>query len=286
MDDIIREYFIRPIISPEISGYNLINTTIFILLLVIACYLIYKFLNKKIEFDKDFFVSLIPYIFFGISMRVIMHQIESKNLVIEGLTKTANPLQAGFWFFTPGIWILTFIIVCIGLIIGGILNKEKVNKSGLKKIFYFGIIIALIPLLFNFSKFNNWPAFIITTIILVTASSLVYYLTQKFTKYKIDSSKINYFIVLGQGIDGIASVIAITFFNFSEQHVFSNILINIHPLLFVIVKFSLAILICYSLDDYLIENPKQKNLVNFIKLVIAILGFATGGASLIKLGII
>lgn len=286
MDNIIEEYFIKPIISPEVSGYNLVNTTIFIIILVIACAIIYKSLKNKINFDKEFFVSLTPYILFGVSMRVIMHQIESGNLIIEGLSKTANPLEAGFWFFTPGIWILTFLIVCIGLIIGGILNKEKLHKNGLKKVFYFGIVIALAPVIFNFSKFNNWPPFILTAIVIILATSTIYFLVQKITKYKINSDSINYFILLGQGIDGIASVIAITFFNFSEQHVFSNLLINIHPALFVLVKFSLAILICYSLDDYLIENPKHKRLVGFVKVIIAILGLATGSASLIKMGII
>jgi uncharacterized membrane protein len=45
-------------------------------------------------------------------------------------------------------------------------------------------------------------------------------------------------------------------------------------------------LICYSLDDYGKENPKNQNLTKFIKIIIAILGLATGLASLIKLGII
>jgi len=290
-NDFIFEYFIKPIISPEVQGYNLVNTAIYILLLVIACASIYVILNKKINFDKKFFISLIPYILFGISMRVVMHQIESGNLVIEGITKTADPMQLGFWFFTPGIWILTFLLVALGLLIAGV--TRELNK---KRLFWFGTIVSIPLILFNLSRFNNWFAFIATTCLIITVSYGLCWAVNKYTKYKILDDKINLFIVTGQAIDGIASTVAITFFGFSEQHVFSNALINVHPSIFVIAKLGIAIMICWSLDDYLKEDKKEsknkkdiqnkKNLVGFIKVIIAILGFATGLASLFKLGLI
>lgn len=229
-------------------------------------------------------------------MRVIMHQIETGDLLIQGITKTANPLEMGFWFFTPGIWALTFTIVAIGLLVAGILNKkQEINH---KKLFLFGAIVSLPLIFFNLSRFNNWIPFIITLIIILAVSYGICYLINKFTKYKILNDKLNLFIVTGQAFDGIASSIAIAFFGFSEQHVFSNMLINIHPALFASIKIILAILIAWSLDDYLKEeknklakiHPKKleakKNLVEFIKLILAILGFATGLASLFKMGLI
>ncbi|MFA6269254.1 MAG: DUF63 family protein [archaeon] len=287
----IQEFFINPIISPELQGYNLVNTGVYIILLILCCAAIYLFLNKKIKFNTKFFISIIPYILFGISMRVIMHQIEAGHLVIEGITKTASPLQIGFWFFTPGIWILTFTIVLIGLII------SKVWKElNYKRLFLFGATVALIPILFNFAHFNNWIPFIITTIIIIVISYGLCRVINRFTKYKILHDKLNYLIVAGQAIDGIASSIAIAFFGFSEQHVFSNMLIQINPIIFAGLKLVLAVLICWSLDDYIKDFEKQnknpqkivqrKNLIGFIKVIIAILGFATGLASLFKLGII
>lgn len=291
LNEIITNYFIKPIISPETQGYNLVNTTVFITLLIIACAIIYKTLNKKVVFDSKFFVTLIPYIFFGISMRVIMHQIEAGLLFLPGITKTANPLEMGFWFFTPGIWIITFLLVIMGFVFGEIWKKIK-----LERVFWFGLIIAIIPLLFNLAKFNNWIWFLGTAILIILISLTVCFAVNKFTKYKILLDKTNFFIVLGQGIDGIASAIAIAFFGFSEQHVVSNFVINIHPALFAAIKILLAVLICWSLDDYLKEekekqktNKKAKdktNLIGFVKVVIAILGFATGLASLFKLGLI
>ncbi|MDD3159749.1 MAG: DUF63 family protein [Candidatus ainarchaeum sp.] len=279
--DFIKDFFIDPIINPANSGYNLVNTVIYLILMIFACVAIYFLLNKKIKFNNNFLTALLPYILFGISMRVIMHQVEAGLLVSDLIRKTANPLEIGFYFFTPGIWILTFSLVIIGLLISEIWKEIK-----LKRLFYFGLIIMAFPLIYNLLHFNQWPVFLGVTILIFGVASLVCYLINKFTKYKILNDKLNYFIVIGQGFDGIASAIAIAFFNFSEQHVLSNVIIQIHPGLFVIIKLIIAILICYSLDDYLKENENKEQLVNFVKLIIAILGLATGLASLFKLGII
>jgi len=287
----IYDYFVKPIISPETQGYNIVNTAVYMILLVIACAIIYLALRKKIIFDKKFFVSLIPYIFFGISMRVLMHQIEAGYLVLDGIVKTANPLEIGFWFFTPGIWILTFVLVVIGLLIAGILHKNEILH---KRFLGFGVIVAIAPLLFNLSRFNNWGAVVLTTIAILLVCYGLCAAINRFTKYKILNDKLNIFVILGQGIDGIASSVAITYFSFSEQHVVSNALLNISPLLFISAKLILAMLICWSLDDYLNGEIKKhkvlskinekRNIVGFVKVILAILGFATGLASLLKLG--
>jgi len=288
MSDFFTEYFIRPITDPSVQGYNIVNTIILVLLLVIACGIIYYVLRKKVKFDYSFMIAMIPYVLFGISMRVIMHQIEAGITTIPGILKTANPLELGFWFFTPGIWILTFVLVLIGLLIGEIWKKSSQLKT--KRVFYFGIIIAIVPILFNFSQFNNWPIFLGSLFLILLVSYGLCYFIHKYTKYKILNDKLNLLIILGQGFDGMASAVAISFFNFSEQHVFSKIVMDLHPGLFVLLKLAIAVLICYSLDDYLKEQKEKhknrKNIIGFIKVVIAILGLATGLASLFKLGII
>lgn len=281
MQEFLREYFIEPMINPSVQGYNLVNTVIFIIILIISCAIIYYFLKNKIKFDSSFFISLIPYILFGVSLRTIMHQVEASKLVTEIITKTANPLELGFWFFTPGVWIATFVLVLIGLLISEVHKELKINRF-----MWFGIIIMTPTLLFNLINFNNWPIFILTTIISLIATYGLCYLVDRFTKYKLFKDKTNFFIVLGQGIDGIASSIAVTFFAFSEQHVVSDMLMQIHPGLFVIVKLALGVLIAYSLDDYIKDEPKNQKIIYFVKVVIAIIGLAVGLGSLLKLGII
>jgi len=285
MQDFFTEYFIKPITDPSVQGYNIVNTIILVSILIITCGIIYYILRKKVNFNYNFMIALIPYILFGISMRVIMHQVEAGLLTLPGIMKTANPLELGFWFFTPGIWLLTFGLVVAGLLIGRV--WKKLNT---KRMLYFGIIIAIVPILFNFSRFNRWDIFLPSLIGIIIISYILSYLINKYTPYKILDNKLNFLIILGQGFDGIASAVAISFFNFSEQHVFSKVLMDLHPGLFVLVKLGIAVLICYSLDDYAKEQKEKgkdiKNLVGFIKVVIAILGLATGLASLFKLGLI
>ena len=280
----LEDYFIEPMTNPAVQGYNLVNTVVFIAILAIACYIIFRILKKRVEFDYKVVLALVPYILFGISMRVIMHRIEAGNLILDGIIKSASPLVPGFWFFTPGIWILTFALVVVGLLIGRI-DKKLLRK----RLFLFGCIVAGWPVIFNLLAFNNWGWFLGTAVLIGIVSYGLCWLVDKYTNYKILKNPLNVFIVIGQGIDGIASTIAIAFFSFSEQHVLSNFLIEIHPAVFVAVKLGIAVLIAYSLDDYLSEKPKDKDrkqLVGFIKVVIAVLGFATGLASIFKLGLI
>ena len=85
MSDFFTEYFIRPMIDPTVQGYNIVNTIILVLLLVLACGIIYYVLRKKINFNYNFTIAMIPYILFGISMRVIMHQVEAGIISIPGI---------------------------------------------------------------------------------------------------------------------------------------------------------------------------------------------------------
>lgn len=281
MQELINEYFIKPIIDPTVTGYNLVNTLFYVIILIIASALIYKFLKNKVKFDSNFFIALIPYILFGVSLRVIMHQIEANKLVIDFITKTPNPLELGFWFFTPGVWIATFLFVIIGLLISEVHKELKT-----KRFMIFGILIMLPVLIFNLIQFNNWIIFILTTIIILITTYGLCYLIERFSKYKILKDKTNFFIVLGQGIDGIASSIAVSFFAFSEQHLVSDMIMQIHPGLFIIIKLALGVLIAHSLDDYVKDEPKHTKIIMFVKIIIAIVGLAVGMGSLLKLGIV
>lgn len=293
--NLFQEFFVEPMINPLVQGYNLVNTLVFVLILIIACCLIFVVLRKKIVFDLNFLIALLPFIIVGTSLRTIMHQIESNNLVVNGIFKTANPFELGFWFFTPGVWFLTFFLVVIGLIIsfwGG--------KFDYKKLFFVGLFFSIPLLIFNFLSYNNWFVFLFTILVIIMVVVFLLKLVDSFSKYKILSNKLNFFIVLGQGIDGIASAIAVTFFSFSEQHVVSAFLLDLNPLLFVSVKLIIGVLLCWSIDDFFedvksksISNKKSKSLffvdaqlVNFVKIIIAILGLSTGLGSLLKLGII
>jgi uncharacterized membrane protein len=287
--DFIQQYFIQPIISPETMGYNPINTGVYILILSVACFFIYKYLSKKITFDENFFKSLLPFVIFGAAMRALMHQVETGMLNVNWLQKTANPMEAGFWFFTPGIWVLTFALVCVGMLFSGMPKKF----DG-KKLFKFGILIMLPPVFVNLIKFDNWVYFffaggVAAILTLIIIKIFQFFSTHKFFKqkinYKLTADPLNKFVIAGQALDSTASIVAILMFNFTEQHLVSKAVIDFNPLAFILVKVIIAVLLCWSLDDYVQKEKKHQKAVGFLKIVLAIIGFATGGAGLIKIGL-
>ncbi|MEM5826277.1 MAG: DUF63 family protein, partial [Candidatus Aenigmatarchaeota archaeon] len=68
--DFFVNYFINPIIKG--SGYNIVNTLVYGIVLGLASLTIYKFLKRiGIKLDVMFFSSLIPFILLGSVVRVL-----------------------------------------------------------------------------------------------------------------------------------------------------------------------------------------------------------------------
>jgi uncharacterized membrane protein len=96
-------------------------------------------------------------------------------------------------------------------------------------------------------------------------------------------------MIFGHQLDGVASYISIYDpFNmglpvYIEKHPASDLLLQIWPPLFPIVKFFLIVGIIYVLDIlYKDELQSQKIFVNLLKIVIFILGFAPGLRDLLR----
>ena len=270
------EFFIRPMIDSSVQGYNLVNTMIYgLILLGLAFYVIYPQLNKRgFKFNETFALSLISYIIIGTTLRAI----NAFNLLPGIIEKTSSPFELGFYTFTPGVWFLIFFLVVIGIYLG----KNVIKKNFTKTFVAFGLIIALPLLLFLFINYTNWEGFLITLIaILIVSFGIKFGLTHGL-KNKLLENKLNFLAFQGQVIDGVASVIAINFFNFGEQHPLSNALIGLNPILFVIVKVILILAILYFVE----KEIEDENLKNFTKTFLFVLGFATGIASLLKIGLV
>ena len=271
MQNLLEEYFIKPIMDPSMQGYNVVNTPVYgTLLLVIAFFVVFPLLHRKgIRFDFRFALALFPYILLGVSLRAI----NSAGL-LPFIYKTPNPLELGFWTFTPGVWLLVFALTILGLII-----SRKIKGNAYHKLFAsLGIIFCSLPVLFCFINFTNWLAFIACLALIGFLALALRFVLKQFTK--ILENKMNLLAVAGQLTDGSATAVAITFFSFSEQHPLSALILNINPALFIVLKVVVVLVLLYYVD----KNFKNKNLANFSKLFLIILGFSTGLASVFKLG--
>jgi len=248
MQEVFSNYFINT------SGYNIVNTSVYAIILVAAVYIIFLTLKKlKIKIDKKLIFAIIPYIILGSSLRVL---------------RDAYILK-GSLFTTPFIYILIFSITFSILLITNFIQKKKKIPYH-KLMFAIGTILIIYPLYqIEYLNFLG-PAYILLFLI-------PWLLLLKFLPWSLE----NKFATFAQMFDANITFVALYFFGYSEQHVLPNFLINLtgYVYSFVIVKFAVVVSILYLIDKF----SRDKQLNSFIKLIIIILGLSTGIRDLLRL---
>ena len=268
--------FVRPATDPTVQGYNLVNTLTYgIILLVLSFFVFYPQLKKRgIKFNHTFMLSLLPYIAFGISLRAI----NAARWFYPTIKQTVNPLEIGYWTHTPGVWLITAFLTLIGLSIG-----LKFGKENYHKIFAgFGILAGGTVFLYVLSRFVDWKNFEMGLAIIALAVGITWLIVSKILKKKVLDNKLNFLALTGQVIDSGATFFAVGFLGYGEQHPLSAFILGVNPALFVVIKIVLILLILHYID----QDIQDENLKGFLKVFLAILGFATGGADLLKIGAI
>jgi len=303
-DNFIWKYFWGPIVSDSTNQvmifngveaadkFTWISEIVYGLMVMMAIYLCYRLIKKwKISINWNFFVGLLPYITFGVIARVF----EDSGFFTEPLV---------YWFVTPLIYIQILILVLLFIIIGHYLQKYFKSKYiKVPTVLFLSGFTILIPYLFFTAKWfigDRWGEtqgvrfdIFILVFLLVFIITFLVYLVSKFykknEKISVFSKKINLAMIAGHMIDGISSYVSIYdplkmgLPIYSEKHPASDILMQIWPPLFPIVKFLLVIFIIYILDILYKEELKPyKNVVYILKIVIFILGFAPGLRDLLR----
>ena len=248
MQEFFSNYFVNT------SGYNIVNTSVYSIVLVVTAYVIFLVLKKmKIKIDRKLIFAVIPYIILGSSLRVL---------------RDAYILR-GSLFITPFIYILIFFIAFPILLITNLIQK-KTKIPYYKLMFSIGILLIIYPLYqieyLNFLGSSYILLFLIPWLLLL-----------KILPWSLE----NKLAIFAQMFDANTTFVSLYFFGYSEQHVLPNFLINLtgHIYSFVIVKFVAVISILYLIDNF----SEDKQLNNFIKLIIFILGMATGLRDFLRL---
>jgi uncharacterized membrane protein len=244
------DYFLYP----KATGYDVPKTLLYGLVLVVAMYYIYKMLVKlKIKIDKRLAIAVAPWVLFGSVLRV---------------TQDAG-LVSSYWFVTPGIYVLVFLIVFALLVASSFLQKKK-GIPYHKVMFAAGLIVDLCALLqLNFVNYYG--------ILLVAAFfapwPIIFYFVKKW-------GLVNRFVVLLHLFDATTTAVSLKFFSYSEQHVFPRVVIGLSdPFLFIPIKLVGVAAVILLIDKY----SDDKNFNNYLKLCIGILGAATGLRDFISL---
>jgi len=272
MSDLIDEFFIKPILEPEYQGYNIVNTLVYgTALIAVAFFVVFPLLHKRgIKFDERFALAVMPYVILGASLRAI-----NEFGLVPFIQKTINPLEPGFWSYTPGVWFLIFGITIFGLWLSRKIKKENYHKA----FALIGAVSCALPAFICLANFTNWLAFLAPIFLTALLALLSKFFAKRFTK--ILENRLNLMAFSGQLLDSCATAVAVTFFSFREQHPISGAILSLSPLLFIAIKAAIVLLILY----YIGKAFTNKNLADFARLFIIILGFATGLASVFKLGL-
>ncbi|MDR3062656.1 MAG: DUF63 family protein [Methanobrevibacter sp.] len=289
MENVIVDFFEKYFFS----GYNIFNTLVYGILLIIAVFILIKFFKKIDKRPEKLIIAVIPFILMGSITRA---------LVDNGI------FEYSWFLITPGIYYIIGGLTIISLLLGLLIEKKifkKINKTkkeiietnNIKKSFktkikkniknkidYRLIIFSLGLLGLLYVSINihqlNFKVIVEVLLIWLILTGIFYILGKKIKIYR---DKYNLSIISAHLLDATTTFIAVDFYGYIEQHVLPNLIysefstaVSIYPLKIIVV--SLAI---YSIDKYI----DDKTIKGLLKLAIFILGLAPAIRNLFTMAI-
>jgi len=257
-----QQYFIDPVYLD--TGYNFYNTLTYAVIAIVAVYLIYLGFSKlNINFDLKFFIAALPFIILGSSLRAFVDH---------------NIYPLSFWNTAPGIYLAIAGIFLPTAIISHSFLKEKYWKHCL----LIGSVIVIAM------YFRNWKALGLENIygglaiaglaLIITAA--IYFIF-KYSKKEWCKDNIVMLPIAGHVLDASATFIFVDFFSGIEKHPLPKLFSEFTGTAATFIALKLAVLLPLI---YLIKTEiKEKNLQNYLLIVIAILGLSEGLRDLITL---
>ncbi len=260
MPDPFSEFFYEYFLKTMCYQYNIVNTIIYGLVLVIAVFGAYKLLERlKIKIDRKLFYAVIPFILFGGSARALRDHTE------------IGTIFQGMMFCSPLIYFVIFAIALGSLFIGIVLQKKF-------KIEYWKTMasIGLVVLAYNIVNIQiaNWAAIAIIGGLFIFWIAVFFGFSRFYPKF----SRMNAGILSSHLLDASSTFTALTFFSYTEQHILPSFLINLAggPAAGAWIMFPLKIIVVGAVLFVLDKYGEDGHFKNFLKLVILILGLALG----------
>ncbi|MFQ6136732.1 MAG: DUF63 family protein [Candidatus Hydrothermarchaeales archaeon] len=251
MIEFIREYFINPIYQH--SGYNVVNTVVYGLLLGIGIIGSERFLaQRRVKVNEKFLMAMLPFILLASVLRSLVD---------------AEILPTSFFLITPGIFLTIFVLAVASLILGIYLKgREEYHKTPL----VVGSLFLIYPLFLALTNIIILRPFFYVFIAFTISSSLALSLIH-FSNLKNFKGQWIYGIFLAHFLDVSATFVGVDYFGYWEEHVFESFLISKFGTALVLfpLKFFVLLFIIYALQK-LIEGEA----LNFWYFALFVLGLA------------
>lgn len=259
----IETYYIHPITHD--TGYNLVNTLTWALILVACLFLTFKLLKKLgIEIDRRFIAAVSPYILVGASLRVM-----------EDAELFAPPLS--YLLITPLIFFLLFFC-CVAALIFSVKLSRSPRMTGHDYKLFFGLIGALwfianlIILLLKEDVILPW---VLAAVIGISGVLIcgIYAIGVK-CDVSFLTDKVNVAVLAAHLLDASSSYIGIDKLNYTGKHVIEALIVKytgtaagMFPL-----KLGVLVPVLYVLDTQFTDEDRE--LKNLVLLTLIVIGLA------------
>jgi uncharacterized membrane protein len=277
----IREFIYKYYIDPIRFGqpYNIVDTLTYALVLIIAIYILYRWLSasKIVSVDSRFVLSTLPFIVLGGLLRVV----QDTGMITSGWQ---------FLLVTPLIYFALFFFTVIVLII-----TAQIQKAGLIRDYaplYAGagagscVIVAGVLIWFGLTNTVVAVNVFVFIVGLAIATSLAVYAAMRYLlRWDYAADPLYLALIFGQMLDASATSYGIDLhpLNYMEVHVVGSNLIALTGTAFVMFPLKLAVLFpaIYLLQRYREEAPPV--LWHLILLAMITVGLAPGVRDMVRM---
>ncbi len=259
------EFFIKPII--ERTGYNIINTITYGILLIIGAYVLFKFFKKlKLRIDFKLFIINLPFILLV--------------AVWRSLTD-AGVYPYHFLTTTPGLYVPVLLLFFSLTLLAVRLDRKY--KIPYWKVFA-GVSTALLITQLTLIRVKM-PEAISLYLFFALITTAPFIVLKRWIKPLRNNFNLSIFIA--HMLDATATHVSITYYGYFEQHVIPNLFIWLFggsTWGFYALKLLVLIPIIYFLDaNKGRKSARQEELINWVKIVFIVYGIATGMRGLLRL---
>ena len=275
--DFIYKYYIDPIVYGQ--PYNIVDTLTYALVLILALYLIYRWLahTKIVQVDTRFVLATLPYVVLGGLLRVV-----------EDTGMISPPWQ--YLLITPLIYFVLFFFTIIALVVSAHAAKAGLVRDYARWYAAIGVAacIAIAGLLVWFGLQNGMISIPVLVTILgmgIVATFLVYAAMRYLLGWTYAADPLYLALIFGQMLDASATSYGIDLheIDYMEVHVVGSNLIELTGTAFVMFPLKLAVLFpgIWILQRYRDEGPAI--LWHLIILAMITVGLAPGIRDMVRM---
>ena len=275
--DFIEKYYIDPIRYGQ--PYNVVDTTTYALVLILAIYIIYRWLSRSrtILIDGDFVLVTLPYVVMGGLLRVV----EDTGIV---------PVGWNYLLITPLIYFVMFLYTAGALFVSATLQEHGIIRDYHRPFAGAGIAGAAVTglVLVSFGIRNGIIALDVLFFILLLAAATtaaVWVVMRRLLSWEYVSDPLYITLLFGQLLDASATSYGIDLhpLHYVEVHVVGSHLIEWTGTAFSMFALKLLVLFpgIYILQRFRSEGPQA--LWHLILLAMITVGLAPGIRDMVRM---